>query len=46
MPTIARFSLRLTKPSGTRLAPPAPGAGRAHRELSDTRETTQIGASG
>ena len=33
-------------PDGTSLAPPAPGAGRDHPDLSGTRETTQIGASG
>ena len=38
-------------PEGTRLAPPAPGAerqrpGEGDRELSGTRETTQVGAGG
>jgi hypothetical protein len=33
-------------PDGTRLAPSAPAAARPHRDLSDTRETTQVGASG
>jgi hypothetical protein len=36
-------------PDGTRLAPPSPGAGPSRpggRDLSDTRETTQVGAGG